>query len=137
MEWFNNYDEHQVETTFTLDDNYSSYPGTMHGGIIATILDETSGRAILLDNDFNRLMVTLKMEMVYKKNTPTNTPLKAVGRVLKDSGSRAQVEGEIILPDGTVSAKCTSILYKIPQAVKDKWGPEADEWLRTTPKVEE
>ncbi|WP_428124734.1 PaaI family thioesterase [Candidatus Avelusimicrobium faecicola] len=137
LEWFNNYDENQVETTFTLDDNYSSYPGTMHGGIIATILDETSGRAILLDNDFNRLMVTLKMEMVYKKNTPTNTPLKAVGRVLKDSGSRAQVEGEIILPDGTVSAKCTSILYKIPQAVKDKWGPEADEWLRTTPKVEE
>ena len=109
----------------------------MHGGIIATILDETSGRAILLDNDFNRLMVTLKMEMVYKKNTPTNTPLKAVGRLLKDSGSRAQVEAEIILPDGTVSAKCTSILYKIPQAVKDKWGPEADEWLRTTPKVEE
>lgn len=137
LEWFNNYDENQVETTFTLDDNYSSYPGTMHGGIIATILDETSGRAILLDNDFNRLMVTLKMEMVYKKNTPTNTPLKAVGRVLKDSGSRAQVEGEIILPDGTVSAKCTSILYKIPQAVKDKWGQEADEWLRTTPKVEE
>lgn len=137
LEWFNNYDENQVETTFTLDDNYSSYPGTMHGGIIATILDETSGRAILLDNDFNRLMVTLKMEMVYKKNTPTNTPLKAVGRVLKDSGSRAQVEGEIILPDGTVSAKCTSILYKIPQAVKDKWGPEADEWLRTTPQVEE
>lgn len=137
LEWFNNYDENQVETTFTLDDNYCSYPGTMHGGIIATILDETSGRAILLDNDFNRLMVTLKMEMVYKKNTPTNTPLKAVGRVLKDSGSRAQVEGEIILPDGTVSAKCTSILYKIPQAVKDKWGPEADEWLRTTPKVEE
>ena len=78
LEWFNNYDENQVETTFTLDDNYSSYPGTMHGGIIATILDETSGRAILLDNDFNRLMVTLKMEMVYKKNTPTNTPLKAV-----------------------------------------------------------
>ena len=137
LEWFNNYDENQVETTFTLDDNYSSYPGTMHGGIIATILDETSGRAILLDNDFNRLMVTLKMEMVYKKNTPTNTPLKAVGRVLKDSGSRAQVEGEIILPDGTVSAKCTSILYKIPQAGKDNWGPEADEWLRTTPKVEE
>ena len=137
LEWFNNYDENQVETTFTLDDNYCSYPGTLHGGIIATILDETSGRAILLDNDFNRLMVTLKMEMVYKKNTPTNTPLKAVGRVLKDSGSRAQVEGEIILPDGTVSAKCTSILYKIPQAVKDKWGPEADEWLRTTPKVEE
>lgn len=136
LEWFNNYDEKCVETTFTLDDNYCSYPGTVHGGILATILDETSGRAVLLDNNFERLMVTLKMEVVYKKNTPTNTPLKAIGRVLKDGGSRAQVEGEIILPDGTVSAKCTSILFKIPQAVKDKWGPEAEEWARTTPKVE-
>lgn len=137
LEWFNNYDAKCVETTFTLDDNYCSYPGTVHGGILATILDETSGRAVLLDNNFERLMVTLKMEVVYKKNTPTNTPLKAIGRVLKDGGSRAQVEGEIILPDGTVSAKCTSILFKIPQAVKDKWGPEAEEWARTTPKVEE
>ncbi len=136
LEWFNNYDQNQVEAEFMLDDKYCSYPGTMHGGIIATILDETSGRAILLNNDFNRLMVTLKMEVVYKQNTPTNTKLKAIGRVIKDGGSRAQVEGEILLPDGTVSAKCTSILFKIPQAVKDKWGPEAEEWARTTPKVE-
>lgn len=137
LEWFNDYENKQIATTFTLSDDYCSYPGTVHGGIIATILDETSGRAILLDNDFNRLMVTLKMEVVYKHNTPTNTPLKAVGRVIRDGGSRAQVEGEIILPDGTVSAKCTSLLFKIPQAVKDKWGPEAEEWARTTPKVEE
>lgn len=137
LEWFNDYENKQIETTFTLSDDYCSYPGTVHGGIIATILDETSGRAILLDNDFNRLMVTLKMEVVYKHNTPTNTPLKAVGRVIRDGGSCAQVEGEIILPDGTVSAKCTSLLFKIPQAVKDKWGPEAEEWARTTPKVEE
>lgn len=137
LEWFNDYENKQIETTFTLSDDYCSYPGTVHGGIIATILDETSGRAILLDNDFNRLMVTLKMEVVYKHNTPTNTQLKAVGRVIRDGGSRAQVEGEIILPDGTVSAKCTSLLFKIPQAVKDKWGPEAEEWARTTPKVEE
>lgn len=136
LEWFNNYDQNQVEAEFMLDDKYCSYPGTMHGGIIATILDETSGRAILLNNDFNRLMVTLKMEVVYKQNTPTNTKLKAIGRVIKDGGSRAQVEGEILLPDGTISAKCTSILFKIPQAVKDKWGPEAEEWARTTPKVE-
>lgn len=133
LEWFNDYDNKQVETRFELDDNYCSYPGTVHGGIIATILDETSGRAILLDNNFERLMVTLKMEIVYKRNTPTHTPLRAVGRIIRDGGSRAQVEGEILLPDGTVSAKCTSILFKIPEAVKAKWGPEADEWKRTSP----
>ncbi len=135
LEWFNDEEKKQVETTFTLGDNYCSYPGTVHGGIVATILDETSGRAVLLGNNFNNLMVTLKMEVVYKQNTPTNTPLRAVGRLVKGGASRAQVEGEIILPDGTVSAKCTSILFKLPQAVKDKWGPEAEEWERTTPAV--
>lgn len=137
LEWYNNYDENQVETSFELNDNYCSYPGVVHGGIIATILDETSGRAVLLANDFNRLMVTLKMEVVYKKVTPTNTPLKAVGRVLKNGSGRAQVEGEIRLPDGTVTARCTSLLYKMPQEVMDNWGSEAEEWARTTPKVEE
>lgn len=135
LEWYNNYDEKQVETTFTLGDNYCSYPGTVHGGIIATILDETSGRAVLLDNDFNNLMVTLKMEVVYKHNTPTNTPLKAVGRLIKGGHGRAQVEGEILLPDGTVCAKCTSLLYKLPQEVRSKWGAEEEEWTRTTPTV--
>ena len=137
LEWLNDYDNKQVEATFELDDNYCSYPGTVHGGIIATILDETSGRAILLDNNFERLMVTLKMEIVYKHNTPTHTPLRAIGRILRDGGSRAQVEGEIVLPDGTVTAKCTSILFKIPDAVKAKWGPEADEWKRTTPTAQD
>ena len=137
LEWFNDYEKKQVEACFELDDNYCSYPGTVHGGIIATILDETSGRSILLGNDFNRLMVTLKMEVVYKHNTPTHTPLRAIGRIVRDGGSRAQVEGEIVLPDGTVTAKCTSILFKIPQAVKDKWGSEADEWARTSPTAQD
>ena len=137
LAWFNNYEKKQVETEFELSDNYCSYPGTVHGGIVATILDETSGRAIMLDNDFARLMVTLKMEVVYKHNTPTNTKLKAIGRVLRDGGSRAQVEGEIVLPDGTVTASCKSILFKIPQEVQARFGAETDEWNRTTPQVSE
>lgn len=137
LEWFNNYDQQQVEATFELDDKYCSYPGTVHGGIVATILDETSGRAILLNNDFNHLMVTLKMEVVYKHNTPTHTPLRAVGRLLRYTPKRAQVEGEILLPDGTVAAKCTSLLYELPEAVRAKWGAEEEEWTRTTPSQEE
>lgn len=137
LEWYNNYDANQVEAEFTLGENYRSYPGVVHGGILATILDETSGRAILLSNDFDRLMVTLKMEVVYKKVTPTNTPLKAIGRVIKNGTGRAQVQGEIVLPDGTVSATCTSLLYKMPPDVREQWGVEAEEWARTTPKIEE
>ena len=94
-------------------------------------------RNVPCNNDFARLMVTLKMEVVYKQNTPTHTKLKAIGRVLRDGGSRAQVEGEIVLPDGTVCATCKRILFKIPQAVQARFGTESEEWTRTTPQVPE
>ena len=98
---------------------------------MAALLDETSGRAIMLNGDFDNLMVTLKLEVVYKKVTPTNTPLKLVGRVLRGGTSKAIVEAEILLPSGEVSAKGTALLYQMPADVKANWAEEADEWERT------
>jgi len=117
-----------------ISEHYRSYPGIVHGGIVAALLDETSGRAIILDNGPESLMVTLKLEIVYKKVTPTNTKLKIYGRVKKTGASRAVVEGEIILPDGSVSASCTAIIMKPPQNILSGWAEEEEEWKRTTVK---
>jgi acyl-coenzyme A thioesterase PaaI-like protein len=38
---------HEVRARVTLDRSYESYPGMIHGGIIALILDEVTGRAAL------------------------------------------------------------------------------------------
>ena len=129
--WFNNNENNTVEAEVTVSENYRSYPGVVHGGIVAALLDETSGRAIMLNGDFDNLMVTLKLEVVYKKVTPTNTPLKLVGRVLRGGTSKAIVEAEILLPSGEVSAKGTALLYQMPADVKANWAEEADEWERT------
>ncbi len=129
--WFNNNDNNTAEAEVTVSENYRSYPGVVHGGIVAALLDETSGRAIMTNGDFDNLMVTLKLEVVYKKVTPTNTPLKLVGRVIRGGTSKAVVEAEIILPDGDISAKGTALLYKMPEEVKNNWAEEADEWERT------
>lgn len=129
--WFNNNDNNTAEAEVTVSENYRSYPGVVHGGIVAALLDETSGRAIMTNGDFDNLMVTLKLEAVYKKITPTNTPLKLVGRVIRGGTSKAVVEAEIILPDGDISAKGTALLYKMPEEVKNNWAEEADEWERT------
>jgi len=129
--WYNNYENNTVEADVKVSENYRSYPGVVHGGIVATLLDETAGRAVLINDDFNNLMVTLKMEIVYKKVTPTNTPLKLVGRVIRGGTTRAVVEAEIVLPNGEVSAKGSALLYKMPKDVQDNWGEEAAEWERT------
>ncbi len=129
--WFNNNDNNTAEAEVTVSENYRSYPGVVHGGIVAALLDETSGRAIMINGDFDNLMVTLKLEVVYKKVTPTNTPLKLVGRVIRGGTSKAVVEAEIILPNGDISAKGTALLYKMPEEVKNNWAEEAEEWERT------
>ncbi len=38
---------HEVRAQLRLDESYESYPGMIHGGIIALILDEVTGRAAL------------------------------------------------------------------------------------------
>ena len=35
----------EIETTFTAPAHFQGYPGVLHGGIIATILDEIAGRS--------------------------------------------------------------------------------------------
>jgi len=117
-----------------ISENYRSYPGVVHGGVVAALLDETAGRAIIMDNGPDALMVTLKLEVVYKKVTPTNTKLKIYGRVKKTGTSRAVVEGEIVLPDGSVSAAATALIVKPPAGLLAGWTEEEAEWRRTSAK---
>jgi uncharacterized protein (TIGR00369 family) len=137
VKWRNNYEKQQIETTVIIPDEFCGYKGTTHGGIVAALLDETAGRAVMLNNDFDHLMVTMKLETTYKKPTPTGVPVRIIGRVIKDSGTRATVEGEMILPDGTVSATCNALLFKIPDNVIGGWDEaEMKEWNDTKPDQE-
>ncbi len=75
MVWYNNLESNRVEAIVTIGEQFNGYPGIAHGGIVAAILDETSGRAAMLDGNFDNLFVTLRLNMTYRKPTPTNTPL--------------------------------------------------------------
>jgi uncharacterized protein (TIGR00369 family) len=122
----NGVDEVRAQTV--IHRRYQGYPGVVHGGIVATMLDEVSGRALLIDGSDDDLMVTVKLEIKYRTPTPTNTPLKVIGRVVSVAGNRAKVEGEIVLPDGTVSATAEALLARPPQAMRDQWIEELPFW---------
>jgi acyl-coenzyme A thioesterase PaaI-like protein len=74
MVWYNNLEANQVEATVTITEQFNGYPGIAHSGIVAAILDETSGRAIMLDGNLDNLFVTLRLNITYKKPMPTNIP---------------------------------------------------------------
>lgn len=98
----------------TLGDEYQSYPGMAHGGILATILDETMGRAVLADDGPERFMFTARLETRFRKPVPLHQEFVARGRVESIRGRTAQVSGEIVLADGTVAVEASATLVDIP-----------------------
>ena len=126
------WDEHpeasEIRGTVTVPAHFNGYPGVTHGGIVGAILDETAGRTILMDGGFEDLMVTAKLEVVYRRPTPTGVPLVVVGRLLRRSEARAEAEAELRLPDGTVTARATVLLARPPAEIVEGWAGEREHW---------
>jgi acyl-coenzyme A thioesterase PaaI-like protein len=71
----------EIETTYTAPEHFQGYPGILHGGIVASILDEVSGRAHMgSDPSKPRFMFTGKLEIKYRRNVPIGKLLKIVGK---------------------------------------------------------
>jgi uncharacterized protein (TIGR00369 family) len=126
MVWENHREEGEIRGLVTVPEHFNGYPGVVHGGILAAILDETAGRAILLESGPDDLMVTARIEVTYRRPTPTGTPLLAVGRVVERGETRAETKGEIRLPDGTVSARATVWLARPPKRILEGWEEERE-----------
>jgi uncharacterized protein (TIGR00369 family) len=118
----------QVKVPLEIPDRYQGYPGIVHGGIVASVLDEVSGRAIALAQPEAPFWVTAKMEVRYHKPTPTETPLVAVGWVERLRNRSARVAGEIRTPDGTVTASVESVVVKPAEETLREWEQEQAFW---------
>ena len=80
-----------IETTYTPPDHFQGYPGVLHGGIVAAILDEVSGRTHMGSNaEDPRFMFTAKLEVKYRRNVPINRILKIVGKAGKARSKSAE-----------------------------------------------
>jgi acyl-coenzyme A thioesterase PaaI-like protein len=80
-----------VESQYIAPDHFQGYPGVLHGGIVAALIDEVSGRAQMGGDPLNpRFMFTGKLEVKYRKNVPIGKMLKIVGKALKTKRNLAE-----------------------------------------------
>ena len=101
-----------VTFTWVPGPNHQSYAGIVHGGILATLLDEAMGYAIM-GEDISRRIVTLEYTLNYRHPTPVGLPLKVIATM---GPQRHQVifgRGSIVAPDGTVLVEATGKFYEI------------------------
>lgn len=90
-----------------------SYPGRVHGGISAALLDETMGRAVQLKEP-DTFGVTMTMQVTYRKPLPTGKEAHVVGRITRDRGRVFEATGEILLSDGSVAVEGWGRYLRLP-----------------------
>jgi uncharacterized protein (TIGR00369 family) len=97
-------------------DHFQGYPGVLHGGVAAAILDEVVGRSMMA-GDHHHFMMTVNMTVQYRHPIPMGDELTVVGQVLKLKGRIGKAEGKIMLPDGTVACEAQLTLADMPKAL--------------------
>lgn len=106
----------EVTTNFTAPEHYQGYPGVVHGGIVAAVLDEVVGRAIMAtDPSASRFMFTARLTLRYRKNVPIGQPLRVVGRIDQDKRLRATAKGKIYDAEDQVLAEAEGLLVNMPE----------------------
>lgn len=104
----------EVTAECTLEARYQGYPGIVHGGIIAAMLDEAAGRSHMGGNP-PRFMYTARLEVRYRQNVPVGQPLRVVGRAEKNRGRMATATSAIYDAGGTLLAEADALLVDVPQ----------------------
>jgi acyl-coenzyme A thioesterase PaaI-like protein len=94
-------------------EEHQGYPGRLHGGLAATILDETIGRCIMISRSTNIWGVTVDFSMRLRKPVPLDGEVRVVGRVVKDGKRMFEGSGEILLPGGVVAVEASGKYLKM------------------------
>ena len=99
----------RIETSWVPSDAYQGYTGILHGGLVATLLDEVVGK---LSTFIGQPAVTAEMTIRYLKPIPTGRRLTVRGRITEDRRRLLLGDSEAFLEDGTVAATASVKLVK-------------------------
>lgn len=100
----------EIRTVFTPAKRFQGFKGVVHGGILATVLDEVMVNAVWLRG---RAAVTGKLEVRLKQPARVGETLEVRGRILKESGRTIEAESQVLRRDGTVIAEGRGVLVKV------------------------
>jgi acyl-coenzyme A thioesterase PaaI-like protein len=101
-----------VETRLVPGKGQEGYRGVVHGGIIASILDETIGWAIAVLK--RRYFITAELSIRYLKPLPLEKEVVIKGWVTEQKNRSARGEGMVIDADGIVYAKASGRYFILP-----------------------
>ena len=91
---------------------HQGYDGTLHGGVVTALLDETMGWAIFHQGIWG---VTAKLEVTFRRPVPVGEEIVVSGHLVNDRGRTIETTGTVTRSsDGTVLAEATAIFMRMP-----------------------
>ena len=90
---------------------FDGHPGNLHGGIIATLLDEAMSKAL---RALGRRTMTRKLEAEYLRPVNSGIPLRIEGRVVRNERRKYWAEAAILNADGIVLAQGKGLFIEVP-----------------------
>src|SRR5580658_3237171 len=94
----------------TLPDNFEGPHGYLHGGIIATLLDETMSKAVRARG---LTAMTRHMEVDYLRPVPSGAPMRLEGRVTRNEGRKHWTEAKILDTAGALLAHARGVFIGV------------------------
>lgn len=117
----------EVQVEYTVPEHYQGYPGVVHGGVVAAMLDEVTGR-VHMGGDPPRFMFTARLDVRYRKNVPVGQPLRIIGHAGKSREKTAIATAQIFGQDGELLAEAEAVLVNVPDEIKDQVDLEELGW---------
>jgi uncharacterized protein (TIGR00369 family) len=102
--------DHTVICNAVVSENYEGPPGYLHGGIIATLLDEAMSKA---NRAHGVTAMTRQMQVEYLHPVHSNSPIRIEGLVTRSEGRKHWTEAHIQNSNGKILAKATGLFIAI------------------------
>ncbi len=109
-------------------DEHQGYPGRLHGGLAATILDETIGRAIMMTSSDSIWGVTVEFSMRLRKPIPLDSEVRVISRITSENKRFFEGSGEILLNNGDVAVSGKGRYLKMDISKIADFDTEEQQW---------
>ena len=101
-------------SVFTATREHEGWPGIMHGGLLTTLLDEVMGQWLWVRSI---VAMTVEINVKFSKPVPIGQTITIEGKQDEQKGRLIMLEGQILLPDGTVAVKAVAKFIQVKNSI--------------------
>lgn len=97
----------------TISNVFEGHPGFLHGGIIATLLDESMSKAVRAKG---LTAMTRHLEIDYRRPIPSGAPIRIEGWIVRSEGRKHWAEAQVFDSEDAALAHGKGLFVEVKRA---------------------